>query len=346
MAGAHGALHAPLVALLSYLLVGTLLLVPQPGSIWAMGLAGAVVTVSEFVAQPTPEVHAGAAAIIWAQASLLILATGLVLMAGISAVRRANHLQSEALTAEQKASEIKSDFVSLVTHELRTPLTNITGFTSTLSEMWRDLDPDEVDEFLAIIDAEAGRLGDLVEDVLVIPKLEAGRLLVDVTEFPLRPLAFKVADRIVPAGGDKSASVSVDGHVVVRADPNRLEQILRHLLDNATKYGGDSIGITAAQDPDGLVITVSDNGPGIPEADRDRVFEPFEQGSRGDDRTNPGAGLGLAVTRKLVEAMGGRIWYEAGFPVGARLCFTLPAGEPVAPAEQSSAPGGSAGYPA
>ena len=224
------------------------------------------------------------------------------------------------------ASEMKTEFVSMVSHELRTPLTNISGFADTLAEMWSTLDPVEVDEFLGIIRTEAEHLGNLVDDVLAIPRLETGRLLVDVTDFALRPLAFRIANLIFPADGEKEASVQVSGNVILRADPNRVEQVLRNLLDNARKYGGDRVGIEAFQRGDSFVVAVTDNGPGVREEDRDRIFEQFEQVSHGDSRTASGVGLGLAVTKKLIEAMSGQVWYEPGFPVGTRFCFTLPTG--------------------
>jgi len=323
-----GGVLAPLMALLTYLLVGTIMLVPQPGTIWVMGTAA--LTFSLYAAgvplMGTFDAGTAVAVGIWSQMALLFTAAGLLLMDGAGHIRSSRDRQATALQAEIRASEMKSEFVSTVSHELRTPLTNISGFADTLSEMWQTLDPAEVDEFLDIIRAEAEHLGNLVDDVLAIPRLETGHLLVDVTDFPLRPLAFRIANQIFPTEGDKESSVQVSGNVVLRADPNRVEQILRNLLDNARKYGGDRVGIEAFQSGDSFVVAVTDNGPGIPKDDRERIFEQFEQISQGDDRTSSGIGLGLTVTRRLVETMGGEVWYEPGFPVGARFCFTLPTG--------------------
>jgi len=220
---------------------------------------------------------------------------------------------------------MKNEFVSMVTHELRTPLTNIAGFALTMRDSWSELGEDEVDEFLRIIVGESEHLANLVDDVLAIPRLEAGRLLLDVTEFPLRPAAYKIADLLFPAGGAKSASVSIGGNVQIVADPNRVEQVLRNLLENARKYGGDQVTLEATRRDRDYLVVIADNGPGVPVHDRERIFAPFEQVSSGDTRTESGFGLGLAVARHLIEAMGGRLWYESGFPVGARFCFTLPA---------------------
>jgi signal transduction histidine kinase len=113
----------------------------------------------------------------------------------------------------------------------------------------------------------------------------------------------------------------------LRADPNRVEQVLRNLLGNARKYGGPRVGIESYPRGDYHVVVVADNGHGIPEEARERIFQQFEQVSHGDSRTDTGVGLGLSITRRLIEAMGGEVWYEPGFPVGARFCFSLPVGD-------------------
>ncbi|MFQ5947601.1 MAG: sensor histidine kinase, partial [Acidimicrobiia bacterium] len=221
------------------------------------------------------------------------------------------------------AVQLKNEFVSMVSHELRTPITSIIGFASTLRDSWRDLERDEVEEFLGIMLHESVHLKNLVEDILVIPRLEAGRLPLDNTDFELRPAAFRISDLLFPQGGPKQAGVNIPGSVVVHADPNRVQQVLRNLLENAHKYGGDQVLIDG--EPLGAMyqVSVSDNGPGVPEADRERIFEHFEQGSKGDSRTDTGIGLGLPIARKLVRVMGGDLWCEQRFPTGARFCFTI-----------------------
>jgi|AMFO01.1.fsa_nt_gi Signal transduction histidine kinase len=236
--------------------------------------------------------------------------------------------QRRALEAERRAVELKNEFVSMVSHELRTPLTSIAGFTEALRETWRDLPEDEVEEFLAIMRGETEHLANLVEDILVIPRLEAGRLRLEPEELDITPIAFEIAELVLKDG--KEYAVSLSGRPLVYADPTRLRQILRNLLENARKYGGDQILIEGSERPDDgtYEIVVSDNGPGVPERDRDRIFEHFEQLSKGDGRLQQGVGLGLPIARKLAHAMGGDLWYEARFPVGARFCFTLPQARP------------------
>ena len=327
-AGAGNVFEAPLIALAGYVLAATVLFASDMARIAIVALTGMVVVVRvivmpDLIGGTTPEV---ATVLGGVEAGIYMLALAVTVMVGARHMREANLRQQEALDAERRASEIKNEFVSMITHELRTPLTNIAGFALTVEDSWRTLQPEEVDEFLEIIVGEAEHLQNLVEDVLAIPRLEAGRLLLDVTDFALQPSAYKIADLLYPAGGEKSATVSVSGNVVVRADPNRVEQVLRNLLENARKYGGDLVTVDAELRGSEYVVVVADNGPGVGAGHRDRVFDAFEQLSSGDARTDSGFGLGLAVTKHLVEAMEGEVWYEPGFPVGARFCFSLPVG--------------------
>jgi signal transduction histidine kinase len=324
--GAGSMIEVPATAFAAYVLAAA---VPFGGirTLAAVTVATGVAVVGRLVIGPASASATPGSAVVlqWVEAAVFLVALGLTLMAAGRVLQAGRSRQEKALATERRASEMKNEFVSMVTHELRTPLTNIAGFALTMKDSWKELGDDEIEEFLRIIVEESEHLANLVDDVLAIPRLEAGRLLLDAAEFPLRPAAYKIADLLFPAGGPKSASVAIGGNVHVLADPNRVEQVLRNLLENARKYGGDHVTVEAVRRGGEYVIVVADNGPGVPATDQDRVFTPFEQGSRGDTRTETGFGLGLAVARHLVEAMGGRIWYESGFPVGARFCFTLPA---------------------
>lgn len=231
--------------------------------------------------------------------------------------REVRHLSEEAHT-------IKNDFVAMVSHELRTPLTSIAGFSDTLLEAWQDLPEEEVDEFLSIINRQAIYLGDLVEDVLVIPRLEANRLRLDPDLFDLGDLIEDVAQMVFPNGGRKSSLVSLPDGVRVYADRRRVQQVIRNVMENARKYGGDQILVEGFVLGDQYLIIVSDNGPGVPDEETRKVFEDFEQLSKGDARDSSGMGLGLPIARRLARAMGGDVWYERRFPTGARFCYSLP----------------------
>jgi signal transduction histidine kinase len=337
--GLGGSIGGPLIALLAYLIAAGTLLVPRRRVAWvfvAMGaaLAARIQTVGIGPAHVSDQ-SGPLQAFEWGEAGALLLGCSLLLLSGASLVRAAHRRHTMALQTEQRASAMKNEFVSMISHELRTPLTNITGFAASLRETWQALEPSEIDEFLEIICREADHLKNLVDDVLAIPRLEAGRLLLDPVDFQLRPSAFRIAELLFPEGGETSATVAIPGNVVVRADPNRVEQVFRNLLDNARKYGGDHVGIEAIRRGDRYLVVVADNGPGVPADRRERIFDRFEQGTGSSEPTGTGIGLGLTVTRHLVEAMGGDVWYEPGFPVGARFCFTLPAGSVHAPVRVS-----------
>jgi two-component system phosphate regulon sensor histidine kinase PhoR len=232
--------------------------------------------------------------------------------------------EREVLRLSEEAHTIKNDFVALVSHELRTPLTSIAGFSDTLLESWEDLPENEVEEFLSIINRQAIYLGDLVEDVLVIPRLEANRLRLDPALFDLGDLIEDVAQMVFPNGGRKSSLVSLPDGVRVYADRRRVQQVLRNVMENARKYGGDQILVEGFVLGDQYLIIVSDNGPGVPDEETRKVFDDFEQLSKGDARDSSGMGLGLPIARRLARAMGGDVWYERRFPTGARFCYSLP----------------------
>lgn len=320
--------HTALVAAAAYLIATSITFGGLKSLIAALVTFGSTVVLRFLLPLPEPTaLPAVGEALMWVSVTVFLGAVALSLMAAATEVHKAKHSQASALEAERRVSEMKNEFVSMITHELRTPLTNISGFADTLQEMWRHLPESDVDEFLRIIVSESGHLHNLVEDVLTIPRLEAGRLLLDPADFDLRAAAFKVVNLLFPEGGERSASVSIGSNVVVHADPNRVDQVLRNLVENARKYGGDTVSVEAVARNEEWQIVVTDNGTGLPRGAEGRVFEAFEQVTSGDSRADTGFGLGLTVARHLVEAMNGRIWYEPGFPIGARFCFTLPAGE-------------------
>lgn len=231
------------------------------------------------------------------------------------------------------AHTIKNDFVAMVSHELRTPLTSIAGFAETLESSWEHISQPEVDEFLNIITEQASILGELVEDILVIPRLDADRLRLWPEVFDLSNLVHEAVTAAFPgpggtvtsADGKKTskADISVPGGVLAFGDPRRVNQVLRNLMGNAVKYGGSQVLIEGFPYGEHFVVVVSDNGAGVSDDDVNRVFDHFEQVSKGDARSASGIGLGLPIARKLARAMGGDVWYEKRFPTGARFCFSV-----------------------
>jgi len=255
--------------------------------------------------------------------SLLALIGVAGLVAALRLVVKWRSQVTDAQRERDEANAIKNDFVAMVSHELRTPLTAIAGFAETLESGWKELSTEEVDEFLSTITKQAQYLGELVEDILVIPRLEAGRLRLFPEMFDLSDLVHDVATMIFPPGGGREASVSVPGGVRAWGDPRRTQQVLRNLLENARKYGGEQILVEGFPYGDHFVVVISDNGPGIPGDAINTIFEHFEQLSKGDARSASGIGLGLPIARRLGRAMGGDVWYERRFPTGSRFCFSI-----------------------
>lgn len=261
---------------------------------------------------------------------MLNFAAGAAIVLAIFAVAWAIRSNAAARTREaaatasaERARQMKNEFVSMVSHELRTPLTSIAGFAEALKESWRSSSEEEVEEFLDIIRTQAHHLHELVEDILVLPRLQAGRLPLRPEEFELASLAHDVVSLVNPPGSKREAAVAIPGGVMVYADRRRVMQVLRNLFENAMKYGGDQVLIEGSPYGRRYLVVVSDNGPGIQDEEVDRMFVRFEQRSKGDARSDQGIGLGLPIALQLAQAMGGDLWYEHRFPTGSRFCFTV-----------------------
>ncbi len=253
---------------------------------------------------------------------VLLLAVAALISGATRVLIHVQDRQQKLLEQERRTVEVKNEFVSMVSHELRTPITGISGFSETLRDHWRDLPPSEVDEFLTILRGESEHLENLVEDILVIPRLDSGHLRFHLEHVTVLTVAETVAEMVF----DDKTSVEIDipMYVEVWSDPARLRQILRNLMENALKYGGNEVYISGEERREGTyTVIVADNGSGVAEADRQRIFEHFEQLSKGDARLEQGVGLGLPIARKLATAMGGDLWYEDRFPVGSQFCFDV-----------------------
>jgi len=221
---------------------------------------------------------------------------------------------------------MKSDFVSAVSHELRTPLTSIYGFAETLQRSDVDFTDVERETFLRHIAAESERLIRIVDDLLSVARLEAGTL--DVALEPT-DLGDALRDAAAAAQGREEGrhrfSVRIEpAELAVRADREKLGQVLANLLDNAVRYSpeGGTIIVSARGRARAAEVTVADEGIGISEPDRQRVFAKFFRSERAP--AGQGTGLGLFLVRGLVTAMGGRIWLESEEGRGSRFTFELP----------------------
>lgn len=216
------------------------------------------------------------------------------------------------------------DVVSTVSHELRSPLTSVKGYTSLLLHRWDRLPDDRKRLMLEQVHHDADRVTRLVGELLDISRLETGRLVLRRQMVDLAALARSVVDAVGMAYPDLDAEVDVAADVPeIYADPDKLEQVLTNLVENAAKYG-DPVGVrVAGRVHDGEVsVSVADRGPGIAPEDLPRVFTKFFRREHGRPT---GTGLGLWISRGLVEAHGGRLTVASNPGQGATFCFTLPA---------------------
>ena len=222
-----------------------------------------------------------------------------VLAAAVDRAGAYNRL--EALVASKDA------FVASVSHELRTPLTVVMGLAHELSQRWVSLSDEEMTEFTEMLVGQSEEMGDLIEDLLVAARINIGNVSVQII-----PVAVTGEVDSVVAGFKSQTEKFITADipdVTIDVDPVRLRQILRNLVSNAIRYGGDAIDVTGFVASGLFVIEVKDNGPPIPEDDRERIFEPYERAHHTEGR--PGSvGLGLSVSRTLAELMRGSLTYR------------------------------------
>lgn len=229
------------------------------------------------------------------------------------------------ITRFRQADELKSTFISIVSHELKTPVALIKGYVSTLRREDASWERQIVEDSLAVIEEEADRLTGLIENLLDASRLQAGGLNLQHTDVSLPTLATRLAQRMQTQTGRHKIAVDFPpGFPVIVGDESRLEQVLSNLVSNAIKYAVEGeVKISGQIRPEVVIICVSDQGPGIAPEDIPHVFDRFY---RAPDmaRHTKGAGLGLYLSKAIIEAHGGRIWIDPEAGQGARICFSLP----------------------
>lgn len=240
-------------------------------------------------------------------------------------VTAASHADGTVVLVGRPTSEHSGiAIVSTVSHELRSPLTSVKGYVSLLLSRWDRLDDDSKREMLVQVNIDADRVTRLVGELLDISRLEAGRLvlrrqLVDVGE-----LAESVVEKVRIGHPDLDCRVEIDGVDDVYADPDKITQVLTNLIENGAKYGRpEGMAVTASIDDSErtVVVAVSDRGEGIPSDELPKLFTKF---FRRDHGRPDGTGLGLWISRGLVEAHGGRLTAESVLGEGSTFTFTLP----------------------
>ena len=233
----------------------------------------------------------------------------------------------------QELDRLKDEFIATVTHELRTPLTSIRSFSEILYDN-PDIAPLQRKEFLAIITKESERLTRLINQVLDLARIEAGRFDWRIGPVDLRAVLEDAAAAVGRLFADKKVALDMDlPHALpyVRADRDQLMQVAINLLSNAVKFCAPGTGratVSAAVLGDVVELRIADNGPGIAPRHHKIIFEKFRQASDALTNKPAGSGLGLPISKRIIEHFGGRIWVESETGQGATFIFTVPVAEP------------------
>ena len=233
------------------------------------------------------------------------------------------------ITRFREADELKSTFISIVSHELKTPVALIKGYAGTLRREDARWDAATMRSSAAVIEEEADRLTQLIDNLLDASRLQAGGLKINLSDVALDQLARQLVDKFRTQTKLHTLSAEFPpGFPVIQGDATRLEQVLSNLIGNAIKYSptGGAVRITGRVLTDHVVVSVSDEGIGIPVEEQDRIFERFYRVDDALSRRTAGSGLGLYLAQAVVEAHGGKIWVESAPGRGASFSFSLPRG--------------------
>jgi two-component system phosphate regulon sensor histidine kinase PhoR len=232
------------------------------------------------------------------------------------------------LTGMKNLESGRREFVANVSHELRTPLSMIKGYVETLLE-GNVSDPKVESRFLGKIQKHSDRLTFLIEDLLALSQLESNQIALNFSRLPLAQLI----DRVFEDLRDKAASrgVTLKSNIApdleVSVDSDRIQQVFQNLIENGIKYGRPEgeLFVTATLGEDGfVVVSIADDGPGIPAEVGDRVFERFFRVDKARSRDQGGTGLGLAIVKHIVQSHGGRVWLDQGEQTGGVFYFSIP----------------------
>jgi signal transduction histidine kinase len=250
--------------------------------------------------------------------SVLVLGIGLVSLRIASLVERERSREAAEATRRQ--------MVAAVSHDLRTPL-------ASLQLLVEAVDDEIVDEetrrrYLATMRTNVDSLSTLIDELFELSRIEAGDIEWSIRQVELGMLVDETVAAMQPEAGAKGVEIRTqlgEGELRAKADPEKVQRVLFNLIRNAIRHtpADGSVTVRAKSDRAGVEIEVADTGDGIPAADRDRVFDAFFRGGEDASRSSDGAGLGLAVSRAIVERHGGRIWLEPGED-GTRVRFSLP----------------------
>lgn len=237
------------------------------------------------------------------------------------------HIQD--ITERLRLQQLQREFIASVSHELRTPLTSIAGSLGLINGGALGEVPPAMQSLLHIAQANSSRLQELINDLLDMEKLMAGKMRYDIREHPIWPLLEDAVTHNQPYADQYQVGLELVGNpleVIVAFDSQRLAQVLANLISNAVKFSppGSVVTLKASVDHDWLRVSVKDRGIGIKDEFKSRIFSRFSQADAGDARQKGGTGLGLAICKELIEAMSGRMGYESQEHLGSTFWFELP----------------------
>lgn len=248
------------------------------------------------------------------------------------ALEKANLHLIQANAELNKLTMMKSRFISIVAHELRTPLTVISSSSDTILHYFAELPIEKVKNYIGMIQDESHRLSRMIEELLDLSRIESGKVEFIYAKTDLKELVGGIFQQMNVVRPDLNMVLAFeDGTAEIETDRDKLGQVLLNLVGNALKYSpkGGRISVLGRADGANVVISVEDQGPGIPKEALDKVFEEFFRVQGEANRKVSGAGLGLTITKGILEAMGGRIWVESEFGKGSAFKFSVPRLGPV-----------------
>jgi signal transduction histidine kinase len=245
----------------------------------------------------------------------------------IENVRLFDEIQDKSRQLEE-ASQHKSQFLANMSHELRTPLNAILGYTELMADGAYGEPSDKMMGVLKRLESNGRHLLGLINDVLDLSKIEAGQLVLELSDYSVQDIAQTVRSTLEPLAADKKLAFKLEltpqlpsGH----GDGRRLTQVLINLVGNAIKFtDAGEVVITAAATDGSFHLSVRDTGPGISAADQAKLFQEFQQADNAITRKKGGTGLGLAISKRIIEMHGGRIWVDSIVGQGSTFSFMLP----------------------
>ncbi len=228
----------------------------------------------------------------------------------------------------QSANKHKSEFLANMSHELRTPLNAILGYTELIIDnIYGDV-TDKIKDVLERVEKNGQHLLNLINDVLDLSKIEAGRLYLSLNDYSIQDVIQTVFISVEALAGEKNLELKMkvsEGLKTGKGDEQRIAQVILNLVGNAIKFTEQGkIEVNATVSNESFLISVSDTGPGLSETDQKKIFDEFQQADNSSTRAKGGTGLGLSISKKIVEMHGGRIWVDSILGKGSTFSFTLP----------------------